>query len=121
MAGRRKEITPELVETLCSFIRLGLPIRRAAESAGMGESTYYSWMSKGEKGEEPYVEFVETIRTAEAEAQKLLIQKVQDEGGPQNWQWILERRWPEEWGRKDKLETEHKGEVKFDIKWPDDL
>jgi hypothetical protein len=36
---------------------------------------------------------------------------------PTNWNaaaWLLERRWPEEFGRQ-RLETEHSGEVKITI------
>jgi len=81
-----------------------LPIKRAAACAGICEDTYYEWKNRAKAGESGYTEFSESLEQAEGEAQAVLVQKLQKDGTPTSWQFILERRWADEWGRKTKFE-----------------
>ncbi|KKN36422.1 hypothetical protein LCGC14_0773640 [marine sediment metagenome] len=107
MAGRPSKLTPEREEKLLNFIRMGLPIIRACQACGIHVDTYYEWIKKGEDGKEIYSEFSDALREAEASAQAVLVQKLQTEGSSTSWQFILDRRWPDEWGRRDR--HEHSG------------
>ncbi len=54
---RPTALTPERQERLCRAIRAGAPPETAAVHAGIGKSTYYAWMRRGERGAGPFGEF----------------------------------------------------------------
>ena len=94
----------------------------AAEAAGIGKSTHYEWMEKGEQGIEPYAEYADAIKKAEAIAESNAV-KVIKAASLENWTagaWYLERKFPDKWGRKDKLTQEISGKdgkpIEFDSK-----
>lgn len=75
---------------------------------GIDKSTWYRWLSEGETAKSGLKkEFYDTVKKAEKEAiarNVALIQRAAQEG---NWQaaaWWLERKYFEDWGRKDKLD-----------------
>lgn len=113
----KSKLTPELQKKIGENITLGMPLKFAAEAAGISESTFYEWMNKGEhekKGQ--FSEFSEYIKRCQSQAVQLhlkLITKAATEGSWQASAWILERRHPEEFGRKDKLDmkAEHSGQI----------
>jgi hypothetical protein len=83
----------------------------AAEAAGIGKSTHYQWIEKGEQGLKPYAEYEEAIKRAEAEAEMNAVKVIQA-ASRENWTagaWYLERKFPDKWGRKDKLTQEISG------------
>jgi len=83
----------------------------AAEAAGIGKSTHYQWIEKGEQGLKPYAEYAEAIKRAEAEAEMNAVKVIQA-ASRENWTagaWYLERKFPDKWGRKDKLTQEISG------------
>lgn len=67
--GRPTKCTPEVTGKVADAIRDGLYAESAATLAGIGERTYYSWMKRGEAGDEPYVQFRLAVKKAEAEAE----------------------------------------------------
>lgn len=99
--GRPTKLTDETVTKLINHIRMGLPIFQACQLAGISQSTYYNWKNRAESGEAEYVEFLESIKRAEVEAQVKLIQDVQRDESWQSSAWMLERRWSHIYGRKD--------------------
>lgn len=107
--GRRTKLTKAIKEKLLSNIKMGLPIKESCSLAGIVRQTYYNWIEKAEKGNREFLDFLDTLEAAEAEAQAILVQKLNNDGNPTSWQFILERRWSDNWGRKDKLKTEISG------------
>lgn len=104
-AGRESECTIDVVDIICDAIADGLTMERAAECAGISVTTIYNWKKRGEKGEEPYEEFLQAIKGAEVEAERALLKELRP--GQQGWQakaWLLERRHPERWRATNKLE-----------------
>lgn len=106
---------------IITAIRAGNYIETAAAYAGVNKSTLYEWLKRGErekqrvaensrygirKSEEPYVEFSNAVEKALAEAEirdVAIIAKAAQE----QWQaaaWRLERKFPDRWGRKDKVD-----------------
>lgn len=118
MTGRPTKLTPGMQEKILEYIRKGLPIVQACAASGIHKDTYYEWLKRAKKKRQPYADFADALGQAEGVAQASLVNKLQDEGGPTSWQFILERRWPGEWGRKDKLQTENETILK--VEWPDD-
>lgn|GEM_PF-6723318 len=65
MAGRSSKLTPELQKDLCDNLKAGVVVRDACAQVGIGESTYYAWLTKSGK---LYVEFREAVRRAQSSA-----------------------------------------------------
>ena len=106
MAGRKTKLTPEPQKKIVNIIKKGNYIRVACQAVGISHTTYFSWIKKGEEGISPYVEFLYAVEKAESEAQIEFI-KIIAAQAPKQWQaaaWWLERRFPEMWGRRDKLD-----------------
>jgi hypothetical protein len=76
----------------------------AAESAGITYKTFNDWMNK-EKTEKSgkYFQFYQHIQKCIAEGAKKLLERLNDAAEAGNCQvcmWILERRFPDEFGRR---------------------
>ena len=95
MAGRRSKYTPETVDKLTQAIRLGATYQLACNFAGISMSTFHLW-----QGAKP--EFLEAITQAEGDAAikwlALVNKGAQDL--PQWAAWMLERRYPQMYGKQ---------------------
>lgn len=115
----KTKLNPTIKKQIGDNITLGMPLKFAAEAAGISEATFYNWMNRGEsesKGQ--FFEFHEYIKECQSKAVQLhlkLITKAATDGAWQASAWILERRHPEEFGRKDKVNLDanlnHSGQV----------
>lgn len=113
--ARPTKLTPELQAKIAGAIAAGNYQETACELAGIHPSTFYLWMARGEGGRKPYSEFFEAIKKAEAAAEAKRIQQI-TKASDTDWKaaaWYLERRYPDRWGRRDRVsaEIEHSGEV----------
>ena len=50
--GRRPKLTPELQAKICDAIRAGNYLEAAAEHSGIGKSTFFCGLAKGEAAKE---------------------------------------------------------------------
>lgn len=103
--GRHTKLTPEIQEKIVSTIsQSGSYATVAARAAGISERAFYNWLTRGAKGEQPYLAFLEAVSKAEAEAEVATGAKVFT--GAKDWvsaaTW-LERTKRERWSRSDKL------------------
>ncbi len=105
---RKSKLTSELIKEAYKLVAAGNYIKDVYPILGIDESTWYRWLSEGEKAKSGLKrEFYETIKKAEKDAiarNVALIQRAAQEG---NWQaaaWWLERKYFEDWGRKDKVD-----------------
>lgn len=107
-AGTSKKLTHALEENIFAGLRIGLPAKQAAETEGVPERTYYDWLRKGEQGLEPYRSFALGVMRATAEGAKNLTARMLA-GGPGAAQaaWLLERRFPREYGLQSVNRTAH--------------
>jgi hypothetical protein len=128
-------ISDEKIKTICDNIVLGMPYRQACAGAGISYSAYRNWIIRGEeeiarveanpkatvrKDEEIYVKLVNDIKEAEARGMRnnlAMITKASKEGAWQASAWILERRYPHEFGRKEAIEmnNKHSGGITIQI------
>lgn len=109
---------PKIEEAL----EIGNSREGAAAYAGIGSSTFYSWMERGEADVEqdertPYREFVETVTRAEGFAEQTLVAEIRRsakgfvdpetrERRGHDWKaaaFLLERRHPDRWGQKQTI------------------
>lgn len=105
MAGRQTKLTTPVRDKILHAIRQGNYAMVAAQYAGIGESTFYVWLQRGERGEQPYMEFMEAVKVAEAQAEVHAVEIVNLHMAD-NWQaamTYLERRHPARWKRRDEL------------------
>ena len=138
MLGRRPRLTRSLAKSIAHHVRNGLPNKDAARLAGIGESTFYRWIERGEEGNDDiYLEFIELLKESLVSFKRAnidLIQRAADtptttttrhiktvggvkteevktEERPPLWTpaaWLLERRFPAEFGR---TVLEHAGRI----------
>jgi hypothetical protein len=120
--GRPHGLTPAIFAAVVGSIQVGGYAVRAAEAAGIGESTYYLWITRGEAeaqwvadghrphaAERVFLEFLESIKRADAEAELYAVAVVQG-AMSESWQaamTYLERRHPDRWSRRE--QREHSG------------
>ncbi|OFV81539.1 MAG: hypothetical protein A2W26_04960 [Acidobacteria bacterium RBG_16_64_8] len=95
--GQPTKCTPELVEEILSYILIGLPLYRAAEAAGIGRSTLFHWRVRGERGEEPYAQFLDAFRAREAIIQRTALSLFWQRASGRDILSFLARRFPEDW------------------------
>lgn len=114
--GRPTRLTPELQEKLCEAIAEGNYYECACNLVGIRYATFRQWMIWGE--DEPsgiYHDFYNAVKLAEAKAESAVVREWQ-RCIPQNanaCKEFLERRYPDRWGKRDKLDL--KAEGKLDI------
>ena len=114
--GRPSKLNPERLEKILQALREGNYRDTAAEGAGIAYNTFREWEKKGEVEEKgKFHDFSAAIKKAEAEGELLHIRRINRAGEEGNWQadaWMLERKDPKKWGRKDATKLELSGEVK---------
>lgn len=112
-------LTPEVHANIIANIRAGNYVEHAANAAGIGKSTVYEWLRKGEAaaakqdegetltaGEESYLDFVMGVEEARSHAISHSLEVIRD-AAPKNWQaaaWYLERTAPAFFGRHMRAE-----------------
>ena len=83
---------------------IGLTYALAAESAGITYKTFNDWMKLGRDSTSgKYFEFYQHIEKCNANGARKLLQRLNDAAKAGNYQvymWILERRFPEDFGRR---------------------
>jgi len=71
------KLTDEVLEKICNAIRLGATYKDAAIGVGVGETTFYRWMRRGEKAKSGvYRKFWQAIQRANREAQLFHLQNI---------------------------------------------
>jgi len=108
--GRRSKLTNTAIDVIAKGVRFGLTYEQAANAAGVSAATFYNWKKKAEDGDPRFLEFLEALKQAEGEGEYLLAATIAQAAqlDPSQWRaaaFILERRFPERWGRVTRLEA----------------
>jgi hypothetical protein len=102
--ARPTKLTPEIQQKIGDGISLGLTYALAANSAGITYQTLNQWISKGKTDKSgKYFEFCLYIQKCNADAAKILLEHLKsaaDAGNCTVCMWILERRFSEDFGRR---------------------
>ena len=103
--ARSTKMTPNITKKIGDNIALGLSYSLAAEAAGITYQTFNSWMNRGktEKSGKYYL-FYKHIQKRNADAAKVLLERLNnaaDAGNCQVCMWVLERRFSEDFGRRE--------------------
>jgi transposase len=137
--GRPTRLTSDLCQQFEQLLGAGNYFVTTCAYLEIDESVAYDWLNKGNAGEDAtgpwpdaYREFAKCVKRASARAEVSLVTEINRHGRPHELrsperdadgnvvasmmpgQWqalmtILERRFPERWGRKDRLQAEVSG------------
>lgn len=134
--GRPTKFTPERRNQIISLIKAGNYLDTACQASGVTYSAFREWMKRGEleyerimeantskpkKSEQEFLDFFEAVQKAEATAEARNLTII-NKAAEKNWQaaaWYLERRAPDRWGRRDRVQAElnHTGKVDGDLSY----
>ena len=116
--ARPCKLTDEIQQRIGENIALGLTYSLASEASGITYKTFNDWMSKGKTEKSgKYFEFSQYIQKCNAEGARKLLERLNESAKGGNCQvcmWILERRFPEDFARRQhrkiNVVTENKNE-----------
>ena len=110
------KLTPELQQKIVDAIRMGNYIETAAAFSGISKDTLYRWLRQGREAKRgKFRNFSDAVEKALAESEMRDVAVIAT-AAKENWQaaaWRLERKFPERWGRRQKVDAqlEHSGQV----------
>lgn len=107
--ARPTKLTPEVVEKIVAAIRAGSYVETAASYAGVSKSSLYEWLKKGATEKDgPFREFSIAVEQAMAHADVRDISVIAAAAQKGVWQaaaWRLERKHPDQWGRRQVIQV----------------
>lgn len=114
------KFTKETTDLLLAGIRAGLPYHLAAEAAGVTYDTFNEWQQgRFPRGADKMLksEFSEALTRAKGGSALRLVSIIQQQA-PTDWRaaaWILERRFPRDFGRRMALTGEDGGPIQLQV------
>lgn len=110
--GVPQKLNRKLIATIADVIGKGNYIETAVALAGVNKETFYTWLKLGRKDEKAnrrsiHRELVEAVELAAAEAEAghlALIDKAAEAGIWTAAAWRLERRMPDKYGRRSRVD-----------------
>ena len=128
--GRQTLLNEDIISKVGEYKASGMSNTGVSDFLGISSRAYYNWINKGEADEENgeytiYVQFIHTLKKANETFKQSRLQNIVKAADSDNWQaaaWILERKFPEEFGRdrvkneidRDRLEMDKKRYEKTD-------
>ena len=110
--GRPTKLTPEVQTTIVNALASGVYLETAASVAGISRDTLNAWLKNGAQCKSGVQkDFSDAIKKALATAETRLVDTV-NLASQQQWQaamTLLERRWPQRWGRVERHENTGEG------------
>jgi transposase len=133
--GRPSKLTADIIDKVKTFLPVCMYIETLADSLEIDRQTFYNWYHRGEaearrldqNGEETppqrealYLEFYRAIKKGAADGEMAAAARIHA-ASHTTWQaaaWLLERRFPDKWGTRHRLEHTGKdgGPVKTEHK-----
>ena len=100
------------IEIILKARKSGLNQKECAEVAGINEATLYKWLNKGKKAKRgKYRDFYNDFQMAKNKNKLFHLKKIHEAEAWTASAWYLERVYPEEFGRKDRVDLKHKAQV----------
>ena len=116
---KNTKYTAILAHQICEHVSKGIPMRQAAQALGISESTFHRWRREKE-------DFAEMIDQAIGVSESRLITEISVNEDWRAKAWILERRFPERWSKREQIDmnvskSEGLEEIKLMMKQTDHL
>jgi transposase len=100
-AGRKTKLTPELIGQIETSLQSHVSIITTCDLVGISQETFFRWLREGEAATSGSKrEFYETVKRARAMSRVMLVSQISKDPSWQAKAWILERQYPEEFGRR---------------------
>ena len=119
MAGRPTKLTPEVQDLIVDGINAGLTFGLTCARAGVNPATFYRWLEKGEAAKSGvFCEFCDTVSRAKADSAMRLVSQITLQA-PTVWRaaaFLLERRFPDDYGKRSEVTGKDGGPVKVETK-----
>jgi len=107
--SRKSKLTEELIPIIKSEISEGNYVSVVCQAHGINRTSFYDWKNRGEKGKSGiYRDFYEAIEEATAKAEQKYVGVIKDAANSGVWTaaaWWLERRYPDRWGKREKVDV----------------
>ena len=104
--GRPTKLDKDTIDRIIALVRAGNYVETAAAAAGISKDTLYAWLRLGARQQTGLArEFSDAMVKATAEAEALALTRI-SAAAREQWQaaaWMLERKHPDRWGRRDTL------------------
>jgi hypothetical protein len=121
--ARPTKLTPDVQQDLVYALSEGAAIAHACDYAGISERTYYDWMARGEAGEEAFAQFLQTITRARGRGVLRHLGTISRASEAGSWQaagWLLQHRYPQEYGAKLKIQGDADNPLRVLHEMPED-
>jgi hypothetical protein len=115
--ARPCKLTPELTDLFCEKLEKGMSYTLCCHAVGITFETFSQWMKKGEADdpEEMFSVFSERVRRAESICAEMCLERINEKarnGGTFYDTWLLERRYPQDYGSRQHISTDQKIDAK---------
>lgn len=93
----RTKLTPDLIHEAVELFKRGYMQQEIYMALGIPATTWFSWLSRGRDGKQPYAQLVQALEQAKVERRCYLRSLIQAKA-EQNWvcaAWLLEREFPQ--------------------------
>jgi transposase-like protein len=114
--ARKTKLSEDKLPYIAECIELGMSYAATAGAIGVTAESWNNWMNWGKAGiKDPiFSRFYATVREAESKLMFNCLTKLKQVNdtamNPQSIQWLLERRFPESFGKRNALEVNSKSE-----------
>lgn len=110
----RAKLTPELIQSMAAAISEGNYVETVIRAHGIGRSSYYEWRRRGATATSGlHRQLYEATEAAQAKAEQHYVGVIKDAANSGTWTaaaWYLERRYPDRWGRRDRMDVTSGGQ-----------
>jgi transposase len=124
--GRPPKLTPEVQQRICDAVAAANTYRAACAHAGIGYSTFATWMRAGKAARSGrFRKFREAVLAARGRAELSLATQLRQVVVAENdWRGILallSRRFPRDWAERQKMDMKLKGQVNVEATHEPDI
>lgn len=101
--GRPLTLTAETADKIVNALKMGNYRSAAAKYAGVEPATLKLWVTRANRGERPFLDLLDRMKSAEGEAEASLVATIR-RAANDTWTaaaWLLERKHAPKWGRRD--------------------
>ncbi len=123
MRLRYKFLDDSVWQRLNQAISVGAYIEDACVFAGISSRQFRRWRELAEQGVEPYASRWQEINKSESQAIVRNLFNIQNASNNGTWQasaWLLERKYPDKYGRKETVNIlDNKNQFDVELYWSD--